>query len=167
MNTKDSSITVKTISETAIMAALICVLGPLSVPIGPVPVSLTPFAIFLTVCILGQKKGTAAVCIYLLLGAVGLPVFTGWQGGLAKLAGPTGGYLIGYLATCVPSTCDVAGHCSPQFVVEGDGSVYPCDFYCLDEKRLGNLNDLSFAQMCFSTAVYLPIYNSGISVIIS
>ncbi|MBQ1377909.1 MAG: SPASM domain-containing protein [Lachnospiraceae bacterium] len=47
--------------------------------------------------------------------------------------------LIGYLATGVPSTCDVAGHCSPQFVVEADGSVYPCDFYCLDEYRIGDI----------------------------
>ena len=101
MNTKDSSITVKTISETAIMAALICVLGPLSVPIGPVPVSLTPFAIFLTVCILGQKKGTAAVCIYLLLGLVGLPVFSGFAGGPQKLLGPTGGFLVGYILTAL------------------------------------------------------------------
>ena len=66
MSTKESGISVKTITETAIMAALICVLGPLSVPVGPVPVSLAPFAIFLTVCVLGEKKGTAAVLIYLL-----------------------------------------------------------------------------------------------------
>lgn len=45
--------------------------------------------------------------------------------------------LIGFLATGIPSTCDVKGNCSPQFVVEADGSVYPCDFYCLDEYKLG------------------------------
>ena len=87
MSTKESGISVKTITETAIMAALICVLGPLSVPVGPVPVSLAPFAIFLTVCVLGEKKGTAAVLIYLLLGLVGLPVFSGFTGGPQKLSG--------------------------------------------------------------------------------
>ena len=97
MSTKESGISVKTITETAIMAALICVLGPLSVPVGPVPVSLAPFAIFLTVCVLGEKKGTAAVLIYLLLGLVGLPVFSGFTGGPQKLLGPTGGFLAGYI----------------------------------------------------------------------
>ena len=47
--------------------------------------------------------------------------------------------VIGYLATGVPTTCDAAGECSPQLVVEADGSVYPCDFYCLDEYRLGSI----------------------------
>ena len=97
MSTKESGISVKTITETAIMAALICVLGPLSVPVGPVPVSLAPFAIFLTACVLGEKKGTAAVLIYLLLGLVGLPVFSGFTGGPQKLFGPTGGFLAGYI----------------------------------------------------------------------
>ena len=49
--------------------------------------------------------------------------------------------VVGYLATGMPSTCDVAGHCSPQFIVEADGSVYPCDFYCTDEYRLGYITE--------------------------
>ena len=82
---------------TAMMAAICCVLGPWSIPIGPVPISLGLIGVFLSAYLLGAKKGTAAVAIYLLLGAVGLPVFTGFAGGLAKVAGPTGGYLVGYL----------------------------------------------------------------------
>ena len=46
-----------------------------------------------------------------------------------------------------PYQCGYIGRCTTQFVIESNGDVYPCDFYCLDEKRLGNLNDLSFAQM--------------------
>ena len=46
-----------------------------------------------------------------------------------------------------PEQCGMKGGCSEQFVVEGDGSVYPCDFYCNDEQCLGNINDTSFAQM--------------------
>ena len=81
----------------ALMAALMCALGPLSVPIGPVPVTLTNLVIYLSVWLLGAKGATVSVLLYLLLGAVGLPVFSGFQGGLAKLVGPTGGYLVGFL----------------------------------------------------------------------
>ena len=82
---------------TALMAAVTCILAPLSVPIGPVPISLTNFAIYLSLYLLDWKKGTLSYLIYLLLGLVGLPVFSGFTGGLAKLAGPTGGYIIGYI----------------------------------------------------------------------
>ena len=74
--------TVFNMTSCALMAALMCVLCPVSVPIGPIPISLSILVILLTV--------------YLLLGAVGMPVFSGFQGGLAKLAGPTGGYLAGF-----------------------------------------------------------------------
>lgn len=84
-------------TATALLAALMCVLGPVSVPIGPVPISLTNLVVCLAVCLLGAKLATVSVAVYLVLGAVGLPVFSGFSGGLAKLAGPTGGYLIGFL----------------------------------------------------------------------
>ena len=82
---------------TAIMAAVMCVLGPLSIPIGPVPISLTNFAIYIALYVLGTKRGTMAVLIYLLIGLAGVPVFSGFTSGPAKLAGPTGGYLLGFL----------------------------------------------------------------------
>ena len=93
------STTTKNIVQIALMAAIICILGPLSLPIGPVPISLTPFAIFLVVYILGMKKGTIAVLIYLLIGLCGVPVFSSFSGGAAKLFGPTGGYIIAYILT--------------------------------------------------------------------
>ena len=86
------------------MTAVTCILGPLAIPIGPVPVSLTPLAVFLSVYILGTKGGTLAYLLYLLIGAVGVPVFSGFTGGLGKLAGPTGGYLVGFiLMALIPS----------------------------------------------------------------
>lgn len=85
------------LTTCALMAALMCVLGPMSIPIGPIPVSFTNLVIYLTVYLLGMKGATISYLIYLLLGAAGLPVFSGYQGGLAKLAGPTGGYLIGFI----------------------------------------------------------------------
>lgn len=82
-----------------LMTALLCILGPLTVPIpiSPVPISLTNFAIFLTVYLLEIKGGTICLLVYLCLGTVGLPVFSAFSGGLGKLAGPTGGYLIGFI----------------------------------------------------------------------
>lgn len=85
------------ITFMALMAAVTCILGPLALPIGPVPISLTNFVVYFTVYILGTKDGTISYCLYLLLGAVGLPVFSGYAGGLGKLAGPTGGYLVGFI----------------------------------------------------------------------
>ena len=84
---------------TAVMAAVICVLGPISIaiPVSPVPISLGSMAVYLAVTVLGMKLGTLSCLIYLLLGLVGLPVFAGGSAGAAKLIGPTGGYLIGYL----------------------------------------------------------------------
>lgn len=83
----------------SLMAAVMCVLGPLSIPVGPVPVSLTSFVIYLTVFLLGPKLSVVSCLVYLAIGAVGFPVFSGFQGGLQKLAGPTGGYLIGFVLT--------------------------------------------------------------------
>lgn len=83
----------------ALMTAVTCVLGPLSIPLpfSPVPISLTNFAIFLAIFVLGMENGTISFIIYLLLGAVGVPVFSSFRGGLQVLSGPTGGYLIGFI----------------------------------------------------------------------
>lgn len=89
--------TIYTLSMTAVMTAVICVLAPMSIPIGPVPITLTNLAIYLSVYLLGWKHGTISYLVYLLIGLAGMPVFSGFSGGLTKLAGPTGGYIIGFL----------------------------------------------------------------------
>lgn len=81
----------------AIVTALMCIFGPMSVPIGPIPVSLTNLIIYFAIFIIGTQGTTIAFVVYLLLGIVGLPIFSGYQGGPAKIAGPTGGYLIGFI----------------------------------------------------------------------
>lgn len=85
------------IASCAIITALICIFAPMSVPIGPVPISLTNLVLYFAIYLLGWKGSTASYIIYMLLGLVGLPVFSGFQGGPAKLVGPTGGYLIGFI----------------------------------------------------------------------
>ena len=99
VNTKKKSFTTFQMALIAVMAAITCILGPLSIPIpvSPVPISLTNLAIYLTVCLLGWKFGTISYLIYLLIGIAGLPVFSGFSSGFAKLLGPTGGYLIGFI----------------------------------------------------------------------
>ena len=89
----------KTMALIALMAAVTCILGPLSlaIPISPVPISFTNLAVYFTIYVLGTKRGTISYLIYLLLGLVGLPVFSGFTGGAGKLFGPTGGYLIGFI----------------------------------------------------------------------
>ena len=79
--------------------AILCILSPFSLllPFSPVPISLGTLAIYFVIMILGRKNGFFSVLLYILLGFVGLPVFTGFTGGAGKLLGPTGGYIIGYL----------------------------------------------------------------------
>lgn len=77
----------------AIGAALIAVCAWISIP-ADVPFTLQTFAIFAVCGLLGGKRGTVSVLVYLLLGAVGAPVFAGFRGGFASLIGTTGGYIV-------------------------------------------------------------------------
>lgn len=82
-----------------LMTAMICILAPFSVllPFSPIPISLGTLTVYISSTILGMKRGFVSVAMYLLLGFAGMPVFTGFSGGIGRLLGPTGGYLIGYL----------------------------------------------------------------------
>ena len=88
---------VKTMSFCAVSAAVMCILGPMSIPIGTIPVSFTNLVIYASLFVTGKRRTTLSVVIYLLLGIFGLPVFSGYSGGFGKLMGPTGGYLIGFV----------------------------------------------------------------------
>lgn len=89
-------LTVKDMTLAALFSAVISVCSWISIP-AAVPFTLQTFAVFAAVLILGGKRGTLAVAVHQLLGAAGLPVFSGFRGGLAVLLGPTGGYLLGFL----------------------------------------------------------------------
>ena len=91
------SINTYQLTATALMAAVLCALASMSITIGIVPISLATFVIYLDAYILGSRMATVSTFIYLLLGLVGLPVYSGFSSGPAKLFGPTGGYLFGYL----------------------------------------------------------------------
>jgi len=79
-----------------ICTVLIIICSWISIP-TVIPFTLQTFAVFLAVILLGGKRGSIAVLVYILLGAIGLPVFSGFKGGLGSLLGTTGGYIIGFI----------------------------------------------------------------------
>ena len=87
--------------QSALFAAILCILSPLAIPIGPIPITLGVFAVMLTGVVLDWKRASTAVLVYILLGAIGLPVFSGGNSGPGVIAGPTGGYLWSYLPMVV------------------------------------------------------------------
>lgn len=89
---------IRQMTRCAIMAALICALAPVSIPLSTlVPISLGTLMVMLAGSLLGPKYGTLSVLIYLLAGRAGLPVFAGYSSGPTALFGVTGGFLFGYL----------------------------------------------------------------------
>lgn len=95
-------LTVKDMSLTAMFAVLMAVCSWISIPTA-VPFTLQTFAVFCAVSMLGGKRGFFAILVYMLLGAVGIPVFSGFKSGLGVLLGTTGGYLVGFLI--IPLLC--------------------------------------------------------------
>lgn len=91
------------ITFMALMAALMCIMGPLSIaiPISPVPISLTNFAIYIALYAIGTWRATGSYLLYLLIGLAGVPVFSAFSGGAGKLFGPTGGYLFGFILMAI------------------------------------------------------------------
>lgn len=89
--------TIYALTMTAAAAAALCVLAPWAVPLGPVPVSLCTLLIYLSGWLLSPGRTAAAAAVYVLVGAAGLPAFSGFLGGVGHLAGPTGGYIVGYV----------------------------------------------------------------------
>ena len=90
-------LTILDMTQIAFFAALMAVCAWIVVPIPNIPFTLQLFAVFAALCTLGGKKGTISIVVYILLGAVGAPVFAGFKGGLGVLTGMTGGYILGCL----------------------------------------------------------------------
>ena len=90
---------VRNMARCALFAALLTVCAWISLPLGDTSFTLQTFGVFLALGLLGGKWGSAAILVYLLLGAAGAPVFSGFRGGMGVLMGATGGYLAGFLFT--------------------------------------------------------------------
>ena len=93
----NSSAAVRDLVLIGVFAALLAVFSWISIP-TVIPFTLQTFGVFLALTLLGGKRGTLAILVYLLLGAVGLPVFSGFTGGFGRILGTTGGYMVGFLA---------------------------------------------------------------------
>lgn len=87
----------KNVIICAFFAAILCITAPFAVVIGPVPVTFVLFSLALTAFVAGSKRGAQATLIYILIGLAGLPVFSGFKGGLGAIMSPTGGFVFSYI----------------------------------------------------------------------
>lgn len=99
MDKKNSHLTARELTKVALSAAFLTVCSWIAIPTGDIPVTLQTFAIFVISGLLGTKLSMMALLVYILMGLVGLPVFSGMAGGLGHILGPTGGYLLGFFFT--------------------------------------------------------------------
>ena len=93
--------TARKMALIALFTALMAVFSQISIPIGPVPINLALLAVFAAGGLLATGEAICSVLLFLALGAMGLPVFSGFHAGIGALVGPTGGYLIGYLPAAI------------------------------------------------------------------
>lgn len=110
-----AKINIHSITICAVFAALTAICSQISIPIGPVPVNLALLAVNLCAAVSGIKKGVISISVYIILGIAGLPVFAGFKGGIGVLAGPTGGYIAGYLI-CAAATALLCGIFKHRFI---------------------------------------------------
>ena len=89
--------TVKDMVLCALLAAMTGILSQIGIPIGEIPINLALFSVYLAGGLLGSYKGAVSMVVYVMMGAVGIPAFSNFRGGLSVLAGPTGGYILGYI----------------------------------------------------------------------
>jgi biotin transport system substrate-specific component len=99
-----TNLSVATMTRAALMAAVTAVAAQISVPLFAVPFTLQVLAVILSGLLLGPRYGALSQAIYVFVGALGVPVFAQFSGGLAVIVGPTGGYLVSY-----PVAAAVAG----------------------------------------------------------
>ena len=99
--TTQAKLSVRDMAYIGIFAALISVCAWIVIPAGAAPFTMQTFGIFVAVGLLGGRRGSLAVGLYLLLGLVGLPVFAGFAGGPGALLGTSGGYIIGFLLSAL------------------------------------------------------------------
>ena len=151
-----SSNRLKMLVLTAMMTAVTAVCAVISVPLpfSPVPVSLATLAVLISGGVLGAKYGAISQAIYLLLGAVGVPIFHNFTGGLGILVGPTGGFLVGYvlMATVFGRLAGISFRRGKQWQETEplQGSLNS------DKKPKSNFVKLALAAVIATLACYIP-----------
>ena len=94
---------VRNMAFIALCAVMIAVCAQIHIPTTPIPYSMQNFGVFIAIGVLGGRRALISIAVYLALGAVGLPVFSGFTGGLGRLFGETGGFLFGFLVIALVS----------------------------------------------------------------
>ena len=90
-----------TLTRCSLLSALLCVTSPFIIPFGAVPFTLAIMMIMLISNILSVKESLISVLVYIFLGTVGIPVFSGFQGGVSVITGPTGGFILSYIPMAI------------------------------------------------------------------
>lgn len=149
------------LARCALFAALMCLCAWISLPLGDTAITLQTFALFLTLELLGGKYGSLVCMLYLLLGGVGLPVFSGFRGGVGMLLGTTGGYLWGFLACALlywlitavfGSRFRLLGYLAGIILCYALGTLWFCGVYL----RSGNPLGIGFVLMKCVVPFVLP-----------
>lgn len=143
----------------ALVTAITCILAPFSIPIpiSPVPITLTNLVLLISIYVLGWKDATISFLVYLLLGAFGLPVFSGFAGGLGKIAGPTGGYLIGFIFMTIIAGIFVQRFADRRILVVAGMILATMVAYAFGTAWLAFQMDLSFTSaLSIGVIPYLP-----------
>ena len=151
----DKLFTTKDIALIPMFSALIAVCSWISIPTA-VPFTLQTFAVFCALCLLGGKRGFFSVLVYILLGAVGVPVFSGFKGGFGVLLGVTGGYIIGFLVLAAVYWCAeviIGEHIAVKIasMILGLAFCYTFGtvwFVALYTKNVGDINFIGALQKC-------------------
>lgn len=117
---QNRKMSVSDLTRVALFAALIAVSAWISISVPPISFTLQIFAVYMALFLLGGKYGVLAILLYLIIGAVGVPVFSGFRGGVGVLLGVTGGYLVGFLvAGLVFAAVTARGRVTPLFQTVG------------------------------------------------
>ena len=150
----------RTLTMTALMTAVICIFAPISIPIPISPVALTlgTFAMYLTAYVLPPRQALAAIGLYLLLGAAGLPVSSGYTAGLSRFAAPGGGYLIGFLFLTGISSLFISRF--PKNIPAQMGGLFLATIinYMLGTAWMAYLTNTTFLQsLPMGALVFLPL----------
>ncbi|MBR2383424.1 MAG: biotin transporter BioY, partial [Anaerotignum sp.] len=148
-----------TMTRIALMAAVLCILAPISipVPVSSVALTLATFVLYLMAYILKPRQVLTVVGIYLLLGAAGLPVFSGYMAGIIRFAAPGGGYLIGYLFLAGISSWFVQKY--PHLTLQISGMFLgTLVMYTLGTLWMANTTGISFlSALPAGMLVFLPL----------
>jgi biotin transport system substrate-specific component len=131
----------------SLMAGLMAAGAFIHIPLGPVPIVLTNLFVLLSGLLLGSRWGAASAALYLLVGAIGFPVFYGGRGGMAHLLGPTGGYLFGFIFSAW-----ITGFISERFPQSLKGIAAAVIFGCLFTYGLGVFWLKAITQMTWNKA---------------